>query len=153
MPGMAWEEFTGDAEWVTGERVLSTRDLDRFSELTGDLNPLHLDDGHAVAAGFRGRIAHGALGVSLALGLVNRLGLTAGTLIAMLGTAWRFEQPLYPGTTLRVRLGLLDRRPTSKPDRGIVELSAVLEDAEGVAYQRGQITLLVRRRQTDVAAR
>jgi acyl dehydratase len=151
MPGMAWEEFTGNPEWVTGERVLSPGDLDRFSELTGDLNPLHLDDGYAAAIGYRGRIAHGALGFSLALGLVNRLGLTAGTLIGLLGTAWRFEQPLYPGTTVRVRLGLLGRRPTSRPDRGIVELSAVLEDGNGVAYQRGQITLLVRRRQTAVA--
>lgn len=146
MAGLYWEEFAAGGSWQTGERRLVAGDLAAYAELSGDGNPLHLDDGHARASGFEGRIAQGVLGLAVATGLLNRLGLTAGTLVALLGTRWRFERPLYPGTTVRVDLSLRSKRRTSRSDRGVVVLSGELRDAEGMVYQRGNLTLLVRRR-------
>lgn len=146
MTGLYWEGFEAGARWQTGEREVAAGDLVAYAELSGDGNLLHLDDSHARAAGFEGRVAQGVLGLALATGLLNRLGLTAGTLVALLGTRWRFEQPLYPGTVVRVDLALRSKRQTSRSDRGLVVLSGELRDAEGVVYQRGDLTLLVRRR-------
>lgn len=146
MAGLYWEEFEPGASWQTGERRLAAGDLVAYAELSGDGNLLHLDDAHARAAGFDGRIVQGVLGLAVATGLLNRLGLTAGTLVALLGTRWRFERPLYPDTAIRFDLWVRSKRRTSRSDRGVVVLSGKLRDAEGVVYQRGDLTLLVRLR-------
>jgi 3-hydroxybutyryl-CoA dehydratase len=44
---------------ITGEQI------DTFAKITGDFNPIHVDEEAAKAAGFEGRIAHGALSASL----------------------------------------------------------------------------------------
>lgn len=44
---------------ITGEQI------DTFAKITGDFNPIHVDEDAAKAAGFDGRIAHGALSASL----------------------------------------------------------------------------------------
>lgn len=44
---------------ITGEQI------DTFAKITGDYNPIHVDEDAAKAAGFEGRIAHGALSASL----------------------------------------------------------------------------------------
>ena len=44
---------------ITGEQI------DIFAKITGDYNPIHVDEEAAKAAGFPGRIAHGALSASL----------------------------------------------------------------------------------------
>ena len=146
MGGLCWDEFTADGRWRTGDRVVTEADIDAFAALSGDLNPLHRDDAYARAAGYRGRIAQGVLGTAVATGLVNRLGVTAGTLVALLGVAWRFEEPLYPGTRVHVDLRVSSVRPTRQAERGIVVLDAVLSDDAGTIYQRGELTMLVRNR-------
>jgi 3-hydroxybutyryl-CoA dehydratase len=151
MDGLWWDEFTADGRWRTGERVVSVPDIEAFSALSGDVNRLHLDDAYARAAGYRGRIAQGVLGTAVATGLVNRLGLTAGTLVALLGVAWRFEEPLYPDTRVHVDLSVGSVRPTRRPDRGVVVLEAALSDDVGTIYQRGELTMLVRRRAAGIA--
>ena len=44
---------------ITGEQIAT------FAKITGDYNPIHVDEEAAKAAGFPGRIAHGALSASL----------------------------------------------------------------------------------------
>jgi 3-hydroxybutyryl-CoA dehydratase len=146
MDGLWWDDFSVDGRWRTGERVMTAADIEAFSALSGDVNPLHRDDAYAQAAGYRGRIAHGVLGTAVATGLVNRLGVTSGTLVALLGVEWRFEAPLYPGTRVHVELNVGSVRPTRRPDRGVVVLEAALADDGGSIYQRGAFTMLVRRR-------
>ncbi|HEX6135915.1 MAG TPA: MaoC/PaaZ C-terminal domain-containing protein [Longimicrobiales bacterium] len=144
MSGLGWEEFTVGRQWRSAERVVAAEDLERFSELSGDRNPLHLDDAYARAAGYEGRIAQGVLGTAVATGLVNRLGLTAGTLIGLLEVRWRFERPLYPATAVHAELTVKSARPTRRGDRGIVVLEVLLADGAGQVYQRGELTMLVR---------
>ena len=43
------------------EVVVTTADIQRFAELSGDVSPIHVDDDFARSRGFSGRIAHGAL--------------------------------------------------------------------------------------------
>lgn len=56
-------------KWNIGDsvkliRIISSKDVDNFSELTGDTNPLHMDDGYAKKTSFKGRVVHGMLSAS-----------------------------------------------------------------------------------------
>lgn len=81
----------------------------RFASLSGDANPIHLDDAAGAAAGFRGRIAHGVL-------VEAELSRVFGTLVpgagsTYLSTAARFLAPIYPDEpyTLLVGFPWIDR--------------------------------------------
>jgi len=49
---------------ATTTSVITGEMIDTFADITGDHNPIHIDDAAAKAAGFDGRIAHGALSAS-----------------------------------------------------------------------------------------
>ena len=60
LSGMALETMTvgQSAEQV---RTVSPSDLTGFADVSGDRNPLHMDEAYAEASPFRGRVAHGML--------------------------------------------------------------------------------------------
>ena len=41
--------------------LLTQQDIENYAEISGDYNPIHLDDDQAKNHGFSGRIAHGML--------------------------------------------------------------------------------------------
>jgi len=41
--------------------TLDKSDVESFAQLSGDINPLHMDDGFARQRGFKGRVVHGLL--------------------------------------------------------------------------------------------
>ena len=144
--GLSWEELEPDRVFPAGKRLVTAEDLRAFGTLTGDLNPLHFDDAAARAAGFHGAVAHGALGVSLATGMLSRLELTRGTLIAVLGLSWRFRAPVHPGDTLSIRVTVVSRAATSRPDRGTVTFAVEVINQRQELVQVGELVELVRRR-------
>lgn len=50
---------------ATTQMTITAEQIDTFAKITGDFNPIHIDEEAAKAAGFPGRIAHGALSASL----------------------------------------------------------------------------------------
>ncbi|MBN2382338.1 hypothetical protein JXQ70_05590 [bacterium] len=42
-------------------RTITAADIDQFARLSGDFNPLQVDDDYAKQTSFRRRVAHGAL--------------------------------------------------------------------------------------------
>ncbi|WP_416839984.1 MaoC family dehydratase [Haloferax sp. DFSO52] len=77
---------------------VTTDRIEAFADVTGDTNPLHLDDEHAAASMFGGRIAHGMLtagAVSAALGDLPGE-------IVYLSQDIEFVNPVRPGETVTV---------------------------------------------------
>jgi 3-hydroxybutyryl-CoA dehydratase len=145
-PPLWFEDFRSGDRYEGGARTLAPEDISAFADLSGDRNPLHLDDGAAHAAGFPRRIAHGVLGLALATGLLNQLGLTRGTLIALAGVSWEFRRPILVGDLLRLAVRVGKLRPSRAGDRGIVHLEVALLGGDGEPAQEGELKLLVRRR-------
>lgn len=65
-----WAELTLGAS-ARFEAVIGDEDMRRFAQLSGDVNPLHLDDELARARGFPGRVAFGLLTSSYYSALVG----------------------------------------------------------------------------------
>lgn len=80
--------------------VISTEDVDTFVKLTGDNNPLHVDDDYAATTLFRKRVVHGMLTASFISTIV-------GTRLPGKGALWyeqkiRFLAPVRIGERIRV---------------------------------------------------
>jgi acyl dehydratase len=149
MPSLWFEDFQVGAERTTESRAVTDAEIQAFAALSGDYNPLHLDDEYAARGPFGRRIAHGLLGLVVASGLMNASGLTAETLVAFLGLDWAFRRPVFPGDAVHVRMRVAQTRPTRDPGRGLVKLDvAVLNEADEVT-QEGAFTIMVRRRPGD----
>lgn len=143
--GFYYEELPEGREFACGEREIGDAEIAAFAELSGDRNPLHLDEEYARGTAFGGRVAHGALGIAVATGLMAQSGLTAGTLVALLGLDWRFVAPIRPGDRLSLKLRVAARRDLSGRDRGVVKFVAELVNQRGELAQSGEIVELIRR--------
>lgn len=99
--GIALEEMEigQSAEAV---RTVTEADLDMFAKVSGDYNPVHMDEEFARATPFRGRIAHGALVASFISGVLgNQL---PGPGAIFLGLNMRFFHPVRIGDEVTTRV-------------------------------------------------
>lgn len=109
MQGLFFEDLTvGQSAEIT--RVVEAADLTAFAQVSGDTNPVHLDEEYARTTPFQGRIAHGMLSaayISAVLG--TRL---PGPGAIYLNQTLKFRRPVKIGdaVTARVTVAALDER-------------------------------------------
>jgi acyl dehydratase len=141
--------------FVSAARTVTEADVVAFAGLSGDFNPIHTDAEFAKDGAYGQRVVYGVLGLAIATGLLDRIGVFSGSAIAMLGIEdWRFVAPVFIGDTVHLELTILAVRPSrSKPDRGIVERRFELRNQRDETVQAGRIDLLVRRRPDSTRAK
>jgi acyl dehydratase len=122
--GLTYEEFELGAIYDTQARTITETDVVTFAGLSGDYNPLHTDAEAAKNTPFGERIAHGMLTVAISTGMANMTGLMAGTTIALMEQNIKYKGAVKFGDTVRLQMEVIEKRETSKPDRGIVKLAA-----------------------------
>ena len=144
--GFYYEDFDADTAIVTRGRTVGEGDITLFAGLVGDFNPLHVDETFCAKTPFKGRIAHGPLTLSMAIGLMSQQNLIDGTTTGLLGLTWTFSAPVKIGDTIHARVTLASKRPTKDPSRGIVVLRLAVMNQAGTTVQIGEMTLMMRRR-------
>jgi 3-hydroxybutyryl-CoA dehydratase len=136
------EDLAAGQKVETERRVVSAADIDAFSELSGDRNPLHTDDEYARDAGFAGRIAHGLLVLSITSGLGSEEDDWA--IGAYLEESRRFVEPVLPGDEIHSVSEITEvRRSRSKPDRGIVTMHVETRNQRDEVVLEGTDVVLV----------
>ncbi|MBI3028761.1 MAG: MaoC family dehydratase N-terminal domain-containing protein [Candidatus Rokubacteria bacterium] len=143
--GKSWDALPVGQEFWTGGRTVTEGDVLAFSGLTGDYNPLHVDEEFARTSPFGTRVPHGPLIHDMYLGLLDRLGLVAGTAMAFLELRWKFLAPVLIGDTVHARVVVRAKQEVKKADRGIVTFAVTLFNQKGEAVQEGEHVLLLAR--------
>ena len=128
----------------TGTCTVTAAAIDAFADLTGDRFAIHMDDAAARALGFPARVAHGLLVLSLVDGLKNQAGAQFRA-VASLGWDWTFARPVFIGDVLAAHITLLEKRPVTRRDRGILCFGFDVERAGGEIVQKGTNLLMVQR--------
>jgi acyl dehydratase len=82
-------------------RTVTAADVDAFARVSGDENPLHMDESFAATAGFKGRVVHGMFLGALVSQLVGMH--FPGRHALLIKETLEFKKPLFIGDTVRVR--------------------------------------------------
>ena len=108
-----------------------------FATLTGDTNPVHLDDEYAAGSRFGRRIAHGMIAAGLiSATLANDL---PGPGTVYLSQSLKFKLPVFPGDTVTATVEVVGVRP----DKPIVTLSTVCTNQDDKVVLEGEAVVLV----------
>jgi acyl dehydratase len=142
------EDFRVGETFVSPGRTITETDLVMFSGLSWDTNPAHTDEEHSKRSPFGKRIAHGALTLSYATGLLARSGRMDETAIAFLSIErWEFKGPVCPGDTIRLHTTTLEARASrTKPDRGAWKGELKVVNQHGDVCQQGIFTIMMKAR-------
>jgi len=118
-------------------QTISDELIRSFAKLTGDTNPVHLDDTYAAGTRFGRRIAHGMIAAGLISAvLANDL---PGPGTVYLSQTLQFKAPVYPGDTITTTVEVKSVRP----DKPIVTLSTVCSNQENKVVLEGEAVVLV----------
>ena len=119
-------------------RMVSDDDVIMFAEVTGDKNPLHLDDEYAKTTMFGERIAHGMISAGIISGAIGMHFPGKGT--TYLGQNLKFVNPVRIGDTITVSLEV--ESIVSKSRFDIAEIKTVCTNQDGVVIMDGMATVI-----------
>ena len=130
-----------DSAWPNGaprrgqraerNREITARDIELYTELTGDRNPLHYDPVAARASRFGEIIVQGGVTTGILNAIVAEQLPGPGTVF--LNTNWNFKAPVRPGDVITGYIEVLD----VSVDKPITRLSATVTRQDGVVAVEG----------------
>jgi acyl dehydratase len=112
-------------------RRITKRDIELFTKLTGDRNPLHYDDGAAARSRFGGLIVQGGV----TSGLLNAVVAEdlPGPGSVFLHVDWSFKAPVRPGDEITAEVEVLEARE----DKPLTRLRTTIVNQEGTVVLDG----------------
>lgn len=131
MPSLSPGDKASRTQTISDEMIRS------FADLTGDTNPVHLDDAYAAGTRFGRRIAHGMIAAGLiSATLANDL---PGPGTVYLSQTLQFKVPVYPGDTITATVEVKNVHP----DKPIVTLSTVCINQDNKVVLEGEAVVMV----------
>jgi 3-hydroxybutyryl-CoA dehydratase len=121
---------------ATRTQTVTDEMIRTFATLTGDTNPVHLDDAYAATTRFGRRIAHGMIAAGLiSAALANDL---PGPGTVYLSQMLNFKAPVYPGDTITATIEVKALH-ASKP---IATLATTCANQDGAVVLEGEAVVL-----------
>ena len=112
-------------------RLVTRRDIELFTELTGDRNPLHYDEAAAARSRFGGIIVQGGVTTGLLNAVVAEDLPGPGSVF--LQTEWSFKAPVRPGDEITAEVEVLEARE----DKPITRLRTTITKDDGTIVVDG----------------
>jgi 3-hydroxybutyryl-CoA dehydratase len=131
MIGKLFEELC-EGEIVRCSHEISAEEENAFIKLSGDMNPVHIDEDFAHNNGFRGRLAHGLLVSSFLLPTFGMVSACPGFLC--LSQTIRFLKPVYIGD----RIELITRVVQKSESLRVVVLHTTVLNQKGEKVLTGE---------------
>ena len=118
-------------------RLVTDELIRAFAEVSGDFNPIHLDEEFAKTTRFGRRIAHGMLsGAFISAVLGNEF---SEQKIVYLSQTMRFTAPVFIGDTVTVTSTVKHIRE----DKGIVTLDTICTNQNGETLVTGESKVMI----------
>jgi len=117
-------------------KQITNKDVLLFAEVSGDDNPVHLNEAYAQTTMFKGRIVHGALVASLFSKILGTQLPGYGTIY--LGQESRFMKPVRLDETITATVTIIE----IIPEKNRVLLETIARNSAGEVVVTGKATVL-----------
>ena len=124
----------GDSASIS--KSFSDAEVRKFAEISGDKNPVHLDDDYAAQTQFKKRLVHGMLAASLISAVLGTE--LPGEGCIYLSQSINFRAPVFIGDTVTATVTVIKVRE----DKPIVTLETVCKNQDDVVVIEGEAVLL-----------
>lgn len=118
-------------ETAERSRTVEREDIERFTAISGDRNPLHYDEDAAQASRFGEIVVQGGITSAILNAVVAHEVPGPGTVF--LNVDWDFTAPVRPGDTITGSVEVLDVRE----DKPITELATTVTRGDGETALEG----------------
>lgn len=128
--------------WPTGQpivgqlaersRTVQPEDIERFTHISGDRNPIHYDEALAAATSFGEIVVQGGITTAILNAVVAEDLPGPGTVF--LHVDWNFRAPVRPGDTITGRVEVIEVRA----DKPISKLRTTVTRDDGVVALEGE---------------
>lgn len=144
MPGLYFEEFIVGQRNTSAAHTVTEGDILSFAGLTGDANRIHVDENFARNTPYGQRIAHGLLGLSVAVGLLMKTGMLDDTVIAFREIlAWKFIKPVFIGDDIHAEMEIKELKSIPRIRGGQAMVAMQVKNQRGEIAMQGTLTVLV----------
>jgi acyl dehydratase len=113
-------------------KTVTARDVELYTEITGDRNPLHFDPDFAARTRFGRLVAQGGITAGMLNALVAMDLPGPGTVF--MSQSLRYLAPTYLGDTLTAEVEVL----SVKPDKPVCQLKATITNQDGTVVLEGE---------------
>ncbi|MYA59159.1 MAG: MaoC family dehydratase [Chloroflexi bacterium] len=120
-------------------RLITDETVREFAALSGDTQPLHLDDEYASRTRFGQRIAHGALLVGMVSAVLGVKMADKGATIIFLGLTVNFVAPVHIGDEITANCEVVSVRE----DKPIVNLAVVCTNQRDAEVMTGEAAIYI----------
>ncbi len=132
----AYFEDIEEGQTAEFTKIVSEADVEDFARISGDTNPVHMNEEYAQSTLFKGRIAHGVLTAGLISTVFGTILPGPGAIFV--AKSMRFKAPVRLGDEVTARVTVTKKVPEKK----FVEFeTACLVDGKPVLV--GEATLMV----------
>lgn len=118
-------------------KTVTETDVVLYAGITGDFNPMHVDEVAASQTRFGSRIAHGMLSAGFISACIGMK--LPGPGAVYMGQTLRFTKPVRIGDTVTARLEVIELIPEKKRLR----LSTQCTNQDGVVLIEGEATIMM----------
>ncbi|MFX1510287.1 MAG: acyl-CoA dehydrogenase family protein [Promethearchaeota archaeon] len=119
-----------------GSMRVTTEHIEWYAKMSGDYNPLHMDDEYAATTMFGRRIAHGPVGGALVARVIGMKLPGLGTLAYNMKV--NFTAPVYPGDEITAVVEATEK----VPEKNLLRLSFTVINQNGIEVMNGYANVL-----------
>lgn len=147
-----FEELAIGDQLLTEKRLISSDDIDRFADLSGDHFYAHLTGTDFTGTMFEKQVAHGYFIISVAAGLFVDSYEKNPVLLNYGIDELRFTKPVYPGAEIRIRFTCKEKIAQEKKepgdiDKGIVKwLVEIMDETDEIAGVATILTMVQKKK-------
>ncbi|MFX1482840.1 MAG: acyl-CoA dehydrogenase family protein [Promethearchaeota archaeon] len=123
-------------EKAESSMTVSDEHIELYAQMSGDYNPLHMDEDYAATTMFGRRIAHGPIGGALVARIIGIQLPGLGTLAYSMKV--NFKAPVYPGDQIRAVVEVTEK----EPETNLCRLKFDVYNEDGVVVMDGYANVM-----------
>jgi len=138
-----FEELQIGDQIITEKRIITSEDIDKFADLSGDHFYAHIKTTDFAGTMFEQQVAHGYFVMSLAAGLFVDSYEKNPVLLNYGIDELRFTKPVYPGTEIHIRFTCKEKLPSDRRTVEKPEVPMAIGIKRGDDIEKGIVKWLV----------